>query len=71
MFYQIINNSKSNFNQIAVSKKTDIVKAIKLQGWNIQDCSIKELDNSHKNGFNVKTGNRNKRGRQFAQRAGV
>jgi hypothetical protein len=71
MFYQIINNFKSNFNQIAVSKKTDIVKAIKLQGWELKDCSIKELDNSLKNGFNVKTGNRNKKGHQFAQRAGV
>ena len=71
MFYQIINNSKPTYNQIAVSKKTDIVKAIKLQGWELQNCSIKELDNSHKNGFNVKTGNRNKKGRQFAQRAGV
>ena len=57
MFYQIINNFKSNFNQIAVSKKTDIVKAIKLQGWELKDCSIKELDNSLKNSFNVKTGN--------------
>ena len=71
MFYQIINNSKPTYNQIAVSKKTDIVKAIKLQGWELQNCSIKELDSSHKNGFNVKTGNRNKKGRQFAQRAGV
>ena len=71
MFYQITNNSKPAYNQIAVSKKTDIVKAIKLQGWELQNCSIKELDNSHKNGFNVKTGNRNKKGRQFAQRAGV
>lgn len=68
MFYQIQNQSKTKFNQIAVNSKKDIFKAIKSQGWSIKDCSIKELEDSHKTGFTNLTGARNTRGKQYLNR---
>lgn len=70
MFYQIQNLSLKKFNQFEVSSKSKIVGQIKARNWKIEDCKIIALEDQLKNGFNVKTGNRNKRGRQFAGRAG-
>lgn len=69
MFYQIQNLKTKK--QTASATKSRIVKTIKEAGWKIEDCKIVALDDALKNGFDVKTGNRNKKGRQFAQRAGV
>ena len=72
MFYQIKNTSKSKFNLIAVNSKSKIFNAIKEAGWVASECKIIAMDDSLKNTFtNIKTGNRNKKGRQFAMRAGV
>jgi endonuclease III-like uncharacterized protein len=72
MFYQIQNISKTKSNQIAVTSKSKIFTAIKAAGWVASECKIIALDDSLKNTFTkIKTGNRNKRGRQFAMRAGV
>ena len=70
MFYQIQNLKLKSKNQFAVSSKNNIASEIKARNWSIGDCKIVALDDQLKNGFNVKTGNRNKRGRQFQGRAG-
>ena len=67
MCYQIQNLKTKK--QLASSTKSKIVKTIKEAGWIISDCKIVELDDSLKNGFDIKTGNRNKRGRQFLGRS--
>jgi hypothetical protein len=42
MYLQVQNTVKSSHNIIRSSKET-LVKDIKRQGWNIQDCTVKEI----------------------------
>jgi nucleoside diphosphate kinase len=42
MIVQIINTTKSKFNQIKTTKE-NVIKEIKSNGWNIKDCKIIEL----------------------------
>ena len=67
MFYQIQNLKTKK--QLASATKSKIVKTIKEAGWKIEDCNVVALDDALKNGFNIKTGNRNKKGRQFLGRS--
>ena len=67
MFYQIQNLKTKK--QLASATKSKIVKTILEAGWKIDDCKVVALDDALKNGFNIKTGNRNKRGRQFLGRS--
>jgi hypothetical protein len=72
MYLQITNTSKKRNNQIRVASKGAVVKAIKLQGWNLADCTILELaDDLVNKKYNELDGRMNQRGKQFAQRAGL
>jgi|TARA_B110000483_G_C17828778_1_gene401949 hypothetical protein len=44
MFYQITNTSKKRNNLTRVASKGAVIKAIKEKGWNLSDCTIKELN---------------------------
>jgi hypothetical protein len=42
MYLQVQNTAKQTHNTIRSTKDT-LIKDIKKQGWNIQDCSVKEI----------------------------
>jgi hypothetical protein len=42
MYLQVQNTTKKSFNQIRSTKDT-LVKDVKRQGWNIQDCKVIEI----------------------------
>jgi hypothetical protein len=42
MYLQVQNTSKTSSNQIRTDE-ANLVKDIKRQGWNIQDCSVSEI----------------------------
>ena len=72
MYFQITNTSKKRNNLARVASKGAVIKAIKERGWNLSDCTIKELANDLvKNSYKELDGKMNKRGKQFAQRAGL
>jgi nucleoside diphosphate kinase len=72
MFYQITNVKKKRNNNVRVASMGALVKEIKKQGWNIADCKITELASDLvKNSYKELDGKMNKRGKQFAQRAGL
>jgi len=72
MFYQITNVKKKRNNNVRVASMGALIKEIKKQGWNIADCKITELASDLvKNSYKELDGKMNKRGKQFAQRAGL
>ena len=72
MFYQITNVKKKRNNNVRVASMGALVKEIKKQGWKIADCKITELASDLvKNSYKELDGKMNKRGKQFAQRAGL
>ena len=42
MYLQVKNTTKTSFNQIRSTKDT-LIKDVKRQGWNIQDCKVSEI----------------------------
>ena len=46
MYLQITNTSKKRNNLARVASKGAVIKAIKERGWNLSDCTIKELDDA-------------------------
>ena len=72
MYFQITNTSKKRNNLERVASKGAVVKAIKERGWNLSDCTIKELAKELvTNKYKELDGRMNVRGKQFAQRAGL
>jgi nucleoside diphosphate kinase len=72
MFYQITNVKLKRNNQIRVASMGALVKAIKKEGWSIGDCKVTEMAKELvTNTYKELDGRMNKRGKQFAQRAGI
>ena len=72
MYFQIKNTSKKRNNLARVASKGAVIKAIKERGWNLSDCTIKELDDALvTNKYKELDGRMNVRGKQFAMRAGL
>jgi hypothetical protein len=42
MTLQVINTTKTRFNQIRTNK-SNLMADLKLQGWNLKDCKVIEL----------------------------
>jgi len=72
MFYQIKNTTKKRNNQFRVQTISAGLKEIKSRGWVINDCKFEQLrDELVTNQYKELDGRMNKRGKQFAQRAGL
>jgi len=72
MFYQIQNQKLKRNNQFRVQTIPAGLKEAKAKGWNIADCKITELAKELvTNTYKELDGRMNKRGKQFAQRAGI
>jgi len=72
MFYQIKNTTKKRNNQFRVQTMSAGLKEIKSRGWVINDCKFEQLrDELVTNQYKELDGRMNKRGKQFAQRAGL
>ncbi len=70
MYLQITNTSKKRNNLERVASKGAVIKAIKARGWNLSDCTIKELDDALvTNQYKELDGRMNVRGKQFLQRS--
>jgi len=52
MYFQITNTTKKRNNLARVASRGAIFKIIKEKGWDLSDCTIKELaDNLVKNSY--------------------
>jgi hypothetical protein len=70
MYLQITNTSKKRNNLERVASKGAVIKAIKESGWNLSDCTIKELDDALvTNKYKELDGRMNTKGKQFLQRS--
>jgi hypothetical protein len=45
MTLQVINTTKSKYNQIRTTKE-NLFSDLKIQGWNLKDCKVSELKES-------------------------
>jgi|TARA_B100000768_G_C11221447_1_gene350744 hypothetical protein len=72
MFYQVQNQKLKRNNQFRVQTVPAGLKEIKAKGWNIADCKFEHLrDELVTNKYKELDGRMNKRGKQFAMRAGL
>jgi len=72
MYIQVQNTTKKRNNQFRVQTMSAGLKEIKSRGWVIDDCNPEQLrDELVTNQYKELDGRMNKRGKQFAQRAGL
>ncbi len=72
MYIQVQNTTKKRNNQFRVQTMSAGLKEIKSRGWVINDCKFEQLrDELVTNQYKELDGRMNKRGKQFAQRAGL
>jgi hypothetical protein len=70
MFIQIQNTKLNKNNQFRVQTMPAGIKEIKARGWNLSDCSFKELAKELvNNSYKDLDGRNNKKGKQFLNRA--
>ena len=72
MFYQVQNQKLKRNNQFRIQTIPAGLKEIKVKGWNVADCKFEQLrDELVTNKYKELDGRMNKRGKQFAMRAGL
>ena len=72
MYIQVQNTTKKRNNQFRVQTMSAGLKEIKSRGWVVNDCKFEQLrDELVTNQYKELDGRMNKRGKQFAQRAGL
>tara|TARA_B110000046_G_scaffold92585_1_gene100583 strand:+ start:1023 stop:1328 length:306 start_codon:yes stop_codon:yes gene_type:complete len=72
MYIQVKNTAKKRNNQFRVQTMSAGLKEIKSRGWIVNDCKFEQLrDELVTNQYKELDGRMNKRGKQFAQRAGL
>ena len=72
MFYQVQNQKLKRNNQFRVQTIPTGLKEIKSKGWDVADCKFEQLrDELVTNKYKELDGRMNKRGKQFAMRAGI
>tara|TARA_R110001592_G_scaffold60000_1_gene182421 strand:+ start:171 stop:389 length:219 start_codon:yes stop_codon:yes gene_type:complete len=72
MFYQVQNQKLKRNNQFRAQTISAGLKEIKAKKWNVADCKFEQLrDELVTNKYKELDGRMNKRGKQFAMRAGL
>ena len=72
MFIQVKNQKLKRNNQFRVQTMSAGIKEAKSRRWNIADCKFEQLrDELVTNKYKELDGRMNKRGKQFAMRAGI
>ena len=72
MYIQVQNTTKKRNNQFRVQTIPAGLKEIKAKGWDVADCKFEQLrDELVTNKYKELDGRMNKRGKQFAMRAGI
>ena len=72
MYIQVKNTTKKRKNQFRVPTMSAGLKEIKSRGWIVNDCKFEQLrDELVTNKYKELDGRMNKRGKQFAMRAGL
>ena len=72
MFIQVVNQKLKRNNQFRVQTVPAGIKEAKSRNWNIADCKFEQIrDELVTNKYKELDGRVNKRGKQFAMRAGL
>ena len=72
MYIQVKNTTKKRNNQFRVQTMSAGFKEARSRGWVVDDCTFNQLrDELVTNKYKELDGRMNKRGKQFAQRAGL
>ena len=72
MYIQVQNTTKKRNNQFRVQTMSAGFKEARSRGWVVDDCTFNQLrDELVTNKYKELDGRMNKRGKQFAQRAGL